>query len=72
MAKPITWVGIDDHKNNLTVAVLRGSRQRESLARSIANEDRALKRWVRKLVREAKGGEMIFPPQNGHHVMLPV
>jgi len=54
------------------VAVLRGSRQRESLARSIANEDRALKRWVRKLVREAKGGEMIFPPQNGHHVMLPV
>jgi len=58
MAKPITWVGIDDHKNNLTVAVLRGSRQRESLARSIANEDRALKRWVRKLVREAKGGEI--------------
>ncbi len=59
MAKPITWVGIDDDKMNLTVAVLRGSRQREpSEVRRIPNEDRALRRWVRRLVREADGGEI--------------
>jgi transposase len=58
MAKRITWVDIDDHKKELTVAVLVGSRGREPQVRSIANEDRALRRWVRKLVREAGGGEI--------------
>jgi transposase len=58
MAKGITWVGIDDDKMNLTVAVLRGSRQEEPAVRRIANEDRALRRWVRKVVREAQGGEV--------------
>jgi len=57
MAKPITWVGIDDDKMNLTVAVLRG-RQKEAQVRRIPNEDRALRRWVRRLVREADGGEI--------------
>lgn len=58
MGKPITWVGIDDDKMNLTVAVLRGSRKREPEVRRIANEDRALRRWVRRLVRESGGGEI--------------
>lgn len=58
MAKAITWVGIDDDKMNLTVAVLRGSRQKAPEVRCIPNEDRALRRWVRKLVREAQGGEI--------------
>lgn len=58
MAKPITWVGIDDDKMNLTAAVLRGSRQKEAEVRRIPNEDRALRRWVRRLVREADGGEI--------------
>ena len=58
MAKAITWVGIDDHKNHLTVAVLRGSRQRDAVVRSVPNEDRALRRWVRRLVRESGGGEI--------------
>jgi len=58
MAKPITWVGIDDDKMNLTVAVLRGSRQKEAEIRRVPNEDRALRRWVRRLVREADGGEI--------------
>jgi hypothetical protein len=52
MAKPITWVGIDDDKMNLTIAILRGSRQREAEIRRIPNEDRALRRWVRRVVRE--------------------
>jgi transposase len=58
MAKRITWVGIDDDKMNLTVAVVRGSRQKEPEVRRIPNEDRALRRWVRRLVREADGGEI--------------
>ena len=58
MGKPITWVGIDDHKNTLTVAVLRGSREKEPVVHSISNEDRALRRWVRRLVRDAAGGEI--------------
>lgn len=49
---------MDDHKSNLTVAVLRRSREHEPLTHSIANEDVALKRWVRKFVREANGGEI--------------
>jgi len=53
MAKPITWVGIDDDKMNLTVAVLRGARQEEPEVRRVPNEDRGLRRWVRRLVREA-------------------
>jgi hypothetical protein len=51
-------VGIDDDKMNLTVAVLKGSSQQEPEMRRIPNEDQALRRWVRKLVREAEGGEI--------------
>ena len=58
MAKSITWVGIDDDKMNLTVAVVRGSRQREPEVRRVPNEDRAMRRWVRRLVRETDGGEI--------------
>lgn len=57
MSKRITWVGIDDHKLNLTVAVLRGT-SREPVVSEVANEDKALKRWVGRLVREAEGGEV--------------
>ena len=57
MAKPITWVGIDDDKMNLTAAVLRGSEQ-EAQVRRVPNEDRALSRWVRQLVRESDGSEI--------------
>jgi transposase len=58
MAKPITWVGIDDDKKNLTIGVLRGAREQEADVCRIPNEDRALRRWVRKLVRTAAGGEI--------------
>ena len=58
MAKSVTWVGIDDDKMNLTVAVVRGSRQREPEVRRVPNEDRAMRRWVRRLVRETDGGEI--------------
>jgi transposase len=58
VAQRITWVGIDDDKMNLTVAVLEGSKDQEAQVRRVPNEDRALKRWVRRLVRKADGGEI--------------
>jgi transposase len=58
MAKPITWVGIDDDKMNLTVAVVRGPRQKDPEVRRVPNEDKALRRWVRRLLREVAGGEI--------------
>jgi len=58
MDKGTTWVGIDDDKMNLTVAVLEGSKDRETKLRRVPNEDRALRRWVRRLLREANGGKI--------------
>jgi transposase len=55
MAKPITWVGIDDDRMNLTVSVVR-RQQREPDVQRIANEDKALRRWIRRLERDAEGG----------------
>lgn len=57
MENPITWVGIDDHKRELVVAVLRGQEREPQIAR-LPNEDRALRRWVRRLLREGGGGEI--------------
>ena len=56
MKKNITWVGIDDHKLELKVAVAQG--KAEPAIHSVANEERALGRWVRRLVRESDGGEI--------------
>ena len=58
MAKGITWVGIDDHKLHLTVAVVVGQRHRDAEVSRVMNEDRALRRWVRNLMRNAAGGEI--------------
>jgi hypothetical protein len=58
MRKNITWVGIDDHKLCLTVAVLNGSRRQEPEIQSVENEDRSPRRWVKKLLRQAEGGEI--------------
>jgi transposase len=51
-------VGIDDDKKNLTIGVLRGAQEQEADVCRIPNEDRALRRWVRKLMRTAAGGEV--------------
>jgi len=56
MGKSITWVAIDDHKFTLMVGVLRGSQRQEAETQTIANEARALRRWVRKLVRQRVAG----------------
>jgi hypothetical protein len=58
MDQDITWVRIDDDKRKLTVAVLRGSGEREPKVRSVENDDRALRRWVHRLERDAVGGEI--------------
>ena len=57
MEKGITWVGIDDHKETLVVAVL-GDTDKEPVLSTVPNEDRALARWVRRLVRESGGAEV--------------
>ena len=56
MTKNITWVGIDDSKKELAVAVVRGGKSQEVEESKVPNEDRALKRWVRRLERESDGG----------------
>jgi len=58
MSQHITWVGIDDHKMNLFAAVVRGLDDRVSEPRRVANEDRALRRWLRRLERESGGGQI--------------
>ena len=54
MKKSITWVGIDDHKKKLFIAILHGPDEDKGELREIPNEDRAL----RRLEREAGGGEI--------------
>jgi hypothetical protein len=56
MKDPISWVGIDDHKEFLMAAVL--GEEKEPVISKVPNEDRALARWVRRLVRDADGGEV--------------
>lgn len=58
MAKAITWVGIDDDKKHLTLAVLTGEGPGDVEVRRVPNEDAALRRWVRRIVRAAGGGEI--------------
>ncbi len=60
MSKDTIWIGIDDHKMSLSTALLRGSDSNEPELRKIANEDRALRRWVRRLEREAAGGQILI------------
>ena len=57
MGQSITWVAIDDHKQELVAAVLKGRGKDPQITR-LLNEDRALRRWVRRLDREAGGGEI--------------
>ena len=57
MENLITWVGVDDHKVELVVAVLREGEKEAEIA-TVPNEDGALRRWVRRLVRNAGGGEI--------------
>lgn len=52
MQESITWVGIDAHKKSLQFAVLEGGQFREW---EIANEERAIRRVARKLVKQAPG-----------------
>jgi len=58
MSEHTIWVGIDDHKMSLSVAMVHGSDRVDPDLRSVANEDRALRRWVRRLERESDGGEI--------------
>jgi transposase len=52
-------VGIDVHKKDLFVAMLRGS-EKTPVTWQVANEPQAVRRWVRKLERESSGPIRIF------------
>lgn len=52
----ITWVGIDAHKKSLAVAVLAGSRPIEEF--TVDNDERSIRKLVRRLERTAEGGEI--------------
>lgn len=53
-----TWVGIDDHKMSLTIAHVGGAVGVEPIRRSIPNEDKALRRYFRRLAREQGSDEL--------------
>ena len=57
MEGSITWVGIDAHKKTLAVAVLRPGR-REPEEFTIDNDERAIRRLVRRLQRDSGGREV--------------
>jgi len=44
---------MDDSKKELAVAVVRGMSLRDTEESTVLNEDKALKRWVRRLERES-------------------
>lgn len=57
MQGSITWVGIDAHKAKLVVAVFHpGQDEAEEL--TIDNDERSIRKLVRRLERRAKGGEI--------------
>lgn len=57
MEGSITWVGIDAHKKTLAVAILSpGRREPEEL--TIENDERAIRKLVRRLERDSGGREV--------------
>lgn len=57
MKKDISWVGLDAHKRNIAVAVLwPGSREAEQW--EIENTPKAVERLLKKLEKQADGGEV--------------
>jgi transposase len=56
MEKTITWVGVDAHKKTLAVAVLRAGKLVEEF--TIDNDEKSIRKLVRRLERVAGGGEI--------------
>jgi transposase len=59
MEQVTTYVGIDAHKKDLFVAMVRGD-ERAPVTWQLANEPQAVRRLVRKLEREASGRVQAF------------
>jgi len=57
MRKDITWVGLDAHKKAINVAVLVGH-ERPPQEWVVENKPAAIRRLVKKLVRDGEGGEV--------------
>jgi transposase len=58
MKQHTIWVGIDDHKMSVSVAVLDGNSEADPVIKKLANEDGALRRWVRRLERQYRDHEI--------------
>lgn len=57
MEKSITFVGLDVHKQSINVAVI-GWEGRQPVEWQLANEPAGVRRFIRRLEREADGGEI--------------
>lgn len=57
MEGSITWVGIDAHKKTLAVAAFRPNAQ-EPEEFTIDNDERSIRKLVRRLVRDGNGQEI--------------
>ena len=57
MRESITWVGMDAHKDSISVA-MRRPETREFVEWTVSNEPRAIKRLARRLLRQASAGEV--------------
>ena len=59
MKQVTTYVGIDAHKKDLFIAVLRGE-EKAPVTWQVANEPQAVRRLVRKLERDGRGPVRVF------------
>jgi hypothetical protein len=59
MQQVTTYVGIDAHKKDLFIAMLTGT-DATPVTWQLANEPQAVRRWVRKLERDAPGPVRVF------------
>jgi transposase len=57
MGKGITWVGLEAHKKAINVAVLVGH-ERQPQEWNVEHKPAAIRRLVKKVVRDAEGGEV--------------
>ena len=57
MEETNTWVGIDAHKKTLVVAIL-GPRMSAPEELTLPHDERSIRKLVRRLTREARGGEI--------------
>ena len=69
--KKIAYVGIDYHKNSLTIAVLIHGNKKIYETVRLKNEDKLIRKYMKKLSGKYNIKTLIFPPKSGHGVKRP-